>query len=137
MTTRTELERVDEGTLVELVLARDARAWRELVRRYEPMVRRRVRQVVARAAQTLGGRDAVDEIVGDYYLALLEHDMRRLARWAQSARTARLSTWLTLIAGQVAANHVRGRLRAERRTRAIANTVTCDWDTNGAVPFES
>jgi len=128
---------VDEGTLIELVLARDARAWRELVRRYEPQVRGRVRRAVARAARSLGAPDLVDEIVGDYYLALLEHDMRRLARWARGPRTARLATWLTLIAGQVAANHLRGRFRAERRHRAIASTATCDWDTSGAVPFDT
>src|SRR5581483_9637372 len=87
--------KLDESSLVERVLARDERAWHQLVRQFEPTIRTLVSDD--------GGRTPteVDDILGDLWLRLMEYDMRRLRAFAAS-RPAPLSAWLAMQATQVA-----------------------------------
>jgi hypothetical protein len=68
----------DERTLLAAVLRKDARAWAELVRRYEPPVRRAIARVLAAHVTDADARSAVREVVSDVYLGLLERDLCQL-----------------------------------------------------------
>ncbi len=87
--------RPDDSALLERVLARDARAWRDFVREHEPVLREIVRE--------FGDIDEVDDVLGDFWLLLLEDDLRRL----RSVGGADLGRWLAMFVAQVAANHAR------------------------------
>ena len=84
----------DDDDLIVRVLRRDERAWRQLVRRYEPTLR-----------SLLGDDDEVapaqvDDVLGDLWLRLMEDDMRRLRAFAASKSS--LAAWLAMQASQVA-----------------------------------
>jgi DNA-directed RNA polymerase specialized sigma24 family protein len=87
--------RPDDSALLERVLARDQRAWRDLVRRHEPRLRETIGESVA--------EHDVDDVLGDFWLLLLEDDLRRL----RNVGGDDLGQWLAMVAAQVAANHAR------------------------------
>jgi hypothetical protein len=68
----------DERTLLAAVLRREPRAWAELVRRYEPPVRRAIARILAAHVTDVDARDAVREVVANVYLGLLEQDLAQL-----------------------------------------------------------
>jgi hypothetical protein len=68
----------DERTLLAAVLRREPLAWAELVRRYEPPVRRAIGRILAAHVTDADARDAVREVVADVYLGLVERDLLRL-----------------------------------------------------------
>ena len=89
---------IDEAELIERILARDERAWHQLVRHFEPTLR------------ALIGEDeelqpsVIDDVLGDLWLRLMEHDMRRLRSFSAS-KSAPLSAWLAMQATQVVFAH--------------------------------
>src|SRR5262249_42118891 len=95
-------------TLLERVLQRDEKAWRELVRSHEG----RLRVVIAESAEAIHplADDDGDDILGDFWLMLLEDDLRRL----RSFDGDNLVGWLSLLASQVAANAARKLARGPR-----------------------
>jgi len=86
------------------VLARDASAWRVFVAYYDG----RLRAVVQHATETTHPlTDAeIDDVLGDFWLALVANDMRRL-RAFNPERGSALLTWLTFLVAQVACEHIR------------------------------
>jgi hypothetical protein len=91
------------------VLDRDDRAWRRLVADNEATLR----GVVAECAETIRtlADHEIDDALGDFWLFLLEDDLRRLRGFAQSGGED-LDAWLRMMAGEFARKHAR-RLAAE------------------------
>jgi DNA-directed RNA polymerase specialized sigma24 family protein len=73
--------------------------------------------------------DAIEDVIGDFHLAILEEDMRKLRMWYEGPRRARLASWLTMIASQIAVDHIRRACR-ERAARIIADVEPHDDDPN-------
>jgi hypothetical protein len=101
----------DDVALVRAALARDAHAWRKLVDRHHGTLR----AVIAQAAEGIHPitEDQVDDLLGDFWLLLLEDHLRRLRAFLQSD-DADLGGWLALLATQVACNHARKLARGPR-----------------------
>src|SRR5439155_17160307 len=98
---RSKTTTCGDGELLDAVLARDARAWRELVRRYESTLRDAIFDSV------IGEREftetEIDDVLGDFWLLVLEDDLRRL----RGFRGDDLAGWLSMFASQVAVNRLR------------------------------
>jgi excisionase family DNA binding protein len=92
----------DDDGLIVRVLRRDERAWRQLVRRYEPTLR----SLLADDDEVAPAQ--VDDVLGDLWLRLMEDDLRRLRAFAAS-KSAPLSAWLAMQATQVAFAHAQKR----------------------------
>jgi excisionase family DNA binding protein len=91
------------------VLARDEAAWRRFVARFdEPL-----REVVRHATEVIEplDDDQIDDLLGEFWVALLANDMRIL-RAFDPKRGTKLETWLTFQIAQLATEHVQ-RLREE------------------------
>lgn len=95
---------VDDDVLIRATLARDDRAWRELMRRYEPPLRHALRDTHALDDEQL------DDVIGDLWLRLLDDDMQRLQTF--SGRGGSALAFLTMHAAEVA----RARARREKAT---------------------
>jgi hypothetical protein len=104
---RIKLAEIDDTALVALLLTKNEAAWRELVRRYEPVLRGQVGRTLARAMRQVLDSDAVDDVIGDLYLHVLENDMMKLRVWARGQRAGTLAAWLGLLANGIAIDHVR------------------------------
>lgn len=98
---------LSEGALSERMLSHDERAWREFLRRFNPVLRHQIGKVIGRARRTLLANDVIDDILGDLYVDLLERDMRKVRIWVEGPRKARFASWLGMIASQVAIDHIR------------------------------
>lgn len=107
-----EARQLDDAALVEEMLRRDEDAWREFVRRHEPVLRQRIQGALRRMTQALGS-DAVDDVVGDFHLRLIERDMRPLRDWFGGSRRIPLDAWLWMIASALLNNHLRRALNEE------------------------
>src|SRR5258708_13668174 len=92
----------DDDKLLDAVLARDSRAWRELVQRYECRLRDAIREAVTDEHDVT--ESDVDDVLGDFWLLLLEDDLRRL----RGRRASDLGDCPPMLAGQLAANPGRG-----------------------------
>ena len=91
----------DPRELLDKVCARDPRAWRELVRRHD----RQLREAVWESSDEedrISEAD-VDEVLSDFWLLLLEDDLRRLRNF----RGDDLGGWLAMLAVQVASGRAR------------------------------
>jgi DNA-directed RNA polymerase specialized sigma24 family protein len=110
------LQLLPEGELLDLVLARNENAWREFVRRYDGVLRGCARKTMDKAMQSILDSDAIDDVLGDFYLSLVDNDMRKLRRWANGSRKAKLETWLVMIVCGIAIDHIR---RAFSEWRAV------------------
>lgn len=95
MLAREKSNRVDDETLIERVLRRDDRAWRELVNAKEPTLR-----ALLQENEELTPAD-VDDIVAELWLRVLDDDRRRLRRFAVT-RPSSLDAWLAMQMSQVA-----------------------------------
>jgi excisionase family DNA binding protein len=102
----TVIAPADVGEIGELaaVLARDEAAWRRFVGRYDGPLRVVVRHATE-ATHPLTD-DQVDDILGDFWAALITNEMRIL-RAFNPARGATLLTWLTFQVAHVAYEHLR------------------------------
>jgi excisionase family DNA binding protein len=97
---------VDETSELDAVLkrgARDQRAWNAFVRKYDPPLR----AVVRHAAEAVSPLDdaQVGDVLGDFWLRLVENDLRPL-RTFNPSRGSSLLTWLTFHVAQVAYEHL-------------------------------
>ena len=110
-----DLSGVSEQVLVARALARDGRAWRELLRRYGKLILACVARTGKRYGTFLSEAD-VEDVYADVCLRLLAHDMRRLR--AYDPRRAKLSTWIGMVAVQATADHLRA---ISRRPQASAS----------------
>jgi excisionase family DNA binding protein len=111
---------LDEGDLVERVLARDERAWHQLVRRFEPLLR----SLIVESEEFSPSQ--IDDVLGDLWLRLMERDMRRLRAFA-ALQSVPLSAWLAMQVAQVAFDHAQKRhdepeMVALDHVREIADT---------------
>ncbi|GAC1451996.1 MAG: hypothetical protein PVSMB8_11280 [Vulcanimicrobiaceae bacterium] len=93
------------SALLDAVLARDAAAWREFVRRFDKAMRRCVRTVSSRY-QDVETSDDIDDVMSTVYLGFLENDMHKL-RVFDETRGRRLSSWVSLLAIKMAHDHYR------------------------------
>jgi hypothetical protein len=128
--TGTNLRTLADAELARRALTNDDDAWRELVRRFSPVLRDEI-------GKTLGGNkkllcsDSVDEVMGEYWLALLANDREWLRRF--NAKRTKLATWLCVLAWSVTTHH----LRLLRRWRAGTPMDGLDlerepWQNRGA-----
>lgn len=105
-TALTVAEPANVGEIDELtaVLARDDAAWRRFVGRYDGPLRVVVRHATE-ATHPLSD-DQVDDVLGDFWAALIANDMRIL-RAFNPTRGAALLTWLTFQVAHVAYEYLR------------------------------
>jgi RNA polymerase sigma-70 factor, ECF subfamily len=94
-----------EAELLRRTLAREDRAWRELVRRYRPLLIRCIAQITSRYAPHFGPSE-IDEIYAEVLLKLYRDDMRRL-RGFDVSRGTKLGSWLGTIAMRAAYDSLR------------------------------
>lgn len=104
-----ELSRMTDAALLEAVLLRDERAWRELSQRYRPLVYRCAARVLHRHDPG-GSAEDLNEVCGEVWYSLLRDDMHKL-RCYDPARGARLSSWLGMLAVNAACDLLRQRSR--------------------------
>ena len=95
---------LDEVSELAAVLARDEAAWRRFVGRYNESLRAVVRHATE-VTHPLSD-DQVDDVLGDFWLALVANDMRML-RAFNPTRGAALLTWLTFHVAHVVHEHLR------------------------------
>jgi excisionase family DNA binding protein len=106
--TSIQLAKIDDSELLRAVLASDQRAWSELVRRFEPALRQIVREII-------GDDSEADDIVGAFWLRMVEDDMRWLRAFTPSCG-ASLVNWLTIHVSNVAHEQSRKLKRHRKRT---------------------
>jgi RNA polymerase sigma-70 factor (ECF subfamily) len=91
----------------------DERAWRELICRYGPSVRRCITAVTSRFRGVVSSDDE-EEIFSTFCLRLLQNDRSKLAAF-DAGRGASLGTWLGMVAIQTAYDLLRQRRREKNR----------------------
>jgi RNA polymerase sigma-70 factor (ECF subfamily) len=104
-----ELAALADGELLAAVFSRSELAWRELLRRFRPLMFRCIHKVALKHEAHLGAED-INEIFSEVCCNLLRDDMRKLRAW-DPARGSKLSTWLGLLSMNTAYDF----LRANRR----------------------
>jgi RNA polymerase sigma-70 factor, ECF subfamily len=98
-----------DGDLLRRVLSNEATAWGELVRRYRSLVYRCITKITGRYDSVLSSADT-DEIYADVMVTLVRDDMRKL-RLYDASRGTKLSSWIGMIASNVAYDYLRGTAR--------------------------
>lgn len=129
----------DEVLLDRLLKARSEvdrqAAWRELVQRFSRLIASCVRRAFERWRVRPTDED-VDDLVSEVWIALLHDDLRRL-RAFDATRGARLSTFVGLIATNVAIDRLRLRridavsldqLESCERALSVRETITSDLE---------
>lgn len=104
-----ELRGMSDAALLDAALLRDERAWRELARRYRPLVYRCAARVLRRH-DPAGSVEDLNEVCGEVWYSLLRDDMHKLRAY-DPARGARLSSWLGMLAVNAACDFLRQRAR--------------------------
>ncbi|MEO6953740.1 MAG: sigma-70 family RNA polymerase sigma factor [Polyangia bacterium] len=99
------LSTLSDDQLLALTLDRDPRAFEELVARYRGLVYRCILRVTGRYARVLSS-ECVDDIYAESCVLLWAHDLRRLRAY-DPARGMKLASWLGLLAGHAAYDHLR------------------------------
>ncbi len=116
----SDLSPLSDLQLLERVLAHDEAAWRELLRRFRPLMVRCIASALVRHGQP---RFAVseletDEIFADVCIQLLHGNLHKLRSY-DPARGTKLSSWLGLLAIHTAYDH----LRAHRRRPPVSASI--------------
>lgn len=106
------------------VLRGDTAAWRRFVAYYEPRLRALVRDA-AEATELFSDAD-VDDVLGDFWLAVVSDEMRMLRAFKQE-RGADLLTWLALHISHVAHEQM-------QKKTAEPTFVPFDETRHGAAP---
>jgi RNA polymerase sigma-70 factor (ECF subfamily) len=121
----------DEDTvLVEALVANEAWAWREFLRRYDPMLHRCIAGVTRRFAAV--SPCDVSDIHAQLLLSLLANDRAKLRAFDPS-RGSRFSSYLGMLAIHCAYDHLRSVRREPRREElSETNSPVCD----DADPYE-
>lgn len=116
-----------EWTEVELLqgmLMRQGRAWREFHTRYDRLIYRAIHKVTQRFSSVLGSSD-IEEIYALLLCSLNGRDMHKL-RTFEPERGHRLSTWVGLLATNAAWDYLRSLSRQPQRGSAVeAEDVSC------------
>jgi RNA polymerase sigma factor (sigma-70 family) len=99
----------DETRLIRALVSGDENAWRELLLRYRPVIRRSIASVTTRFRSVLSPDDE-QEIFATFCIRLLENDRRRLAAFDPD-RGCSLATWLGMLAVRTAHDLLRQRRR--------------------------
>ena len=99
------LSTLPDDQLLARTLERDPRAFAELVLRYRGLLYRCILRVTGRHARVLSS-ECVDDIYAESCVSLWAHDLRRL-RAFDPTRGMKLSSWLGLLAGHAAYDHLR------------------------------
>lgn len=102
-----------EEELLQRMLVRQGRAWREFHGRYDRLIYRAIHRVTGRFSSVLSNED-VEEIYSTFLLNLLKRDMHKLRRFAPE-RGNRLSTWIGLLATNSAWDYLRSVSRQPQR----------------------
>jgi len=105
-----------ESELLERMLLREGRAWREFHQRYDRLIYRAVHKVTQRFASVLESAD-VEEIYASLLCSLNTRDMHKL-RTFDVSRGHRLSTWVSLLATNAAWDYLRSVSRQPQRAGA-------------------
>src|SRR5262249_32670999 len=95
--------------LLRRTLRNETRAWNELVRRYRALIFRCVSKVLGRYESVLSSAD-IDEVYGEVMMTLVRDGMRKLRRY-DPRRGTKLSSWIGMIATNVAYDYLRGTAR--------------------------
>jgi RNA polymerase sigma-70 factor (ECF subfamily) len=98
-----------DAELLRRVLRAESRAWNELVRRFRSLIYRCVTKVIGRYDSILSSADA-DEVYAEVMMQLVRDDNRKL-RLYDARRGTKLSSWLGMIATNVAYDYLRGTAR--------------------------
>ncbi len=117
MTHPTHETTLDDQALVTRLLRGDAAGWKEFQVRFDRLVRRQVERVCRGFARVLGN-DEMEEIRAEFYLSLVDREMRKL-RLFDPTRGLKLSSWVALLAG----NAARDFLRSHRRRPATLSST--------------
>ena len=113
-----------EVELLERMLLRESRAWREFHQRYDRLIYRAIHKVTQRFASVLGSSD-VEEIYALFLCSLNGRDMHKLRKF-EPERGHRLSTWVGLLATNAALDYLRSLSRQPQRGNAMeAEEVSC------------
>ncbi len=113
----TELE------LLQQMLLREGRAWREFHLRYDRLIYRAIHKVTQRFAAVLSSAD-VDEIYALMMCGLNAREMHKL-RTFEPERGHRLSTWIGLLATNAAWDYLRTVARQPMRGSALEAEDLC------------
>src|SRR5438128_7144966 len=100
---------LDDGALLRELLRGTEAAWREFVRRFDPLVRHHVGGMLV-IYDGMIASDDFDDMVGDFYVKLLANNMRKL-RVYDPSRGRRFASWLRLLAVQTVSDEMEKRLR--------------------------
>jgi RNA polymerase sigma-70 factor, ECF subfamily len=121
-----------DAELLRKVLRHDERSWREFLRRFRPLIYRCISKVTGRYDSVLSSAD-VDEVYAEVLLSLLRDDMRKL-RLYDARRGSKLSSWLGLLATNMAYDFLRGTAR-----RPILDRIdgAPDIDSPDASPLDN
>lgn len=107
----------NEVELLDRMLLREGRAWREFHLRYDRLIYRSIHKVTQRFASVLGSSD-VEEIYALLLMSLNNRDMHKL-RSFEPERGYRLSTWVGLLATNAAWDFLRAVSRQPMRAAAV------------------
>jgi len=122
------LSELTEGELVERLLARDAKGWREFHSRYDRLIHRCIHKVTDRFRRLVGPTE-LEDIYGELLLHLTSDDMRRL-RAFDPAKGSKLGSWIGMLATHAAWDHLR-KLRRQPKADSLdeAIEVSCPQAT--------
>jgi len=113
-----------EVELLERMMLREGRAWREFHLRYDRLIYRSIHKVTQRFAAVLSSAD-VEEIYAMLLMSLNNRDMHKL-RTFEPERGHRLSTWIGLLATNTSWDYLRSVARQPVRGAAIeAESMVC------------
>ena len=119
-----------EGELVERLLARDARGWREFHRRYDRLIHRCIHKVTDRFRRLVGACD-LEDIYGDLLVSLTADDLRRLRAY-DPAKGSKLGSWIGMLATHAAWDHLR-KLRRRPAASSLDEAVELSAETPAPV----
>ncbi len=112
-----------EVELLDRMLLREGRAWREFHSRYDRLIYRSIHKVTQRFSSVLCSAD-VEEIYAQLLMSLNNREMHKL-RTFEPERGHRLSTWIALLATNAAWDYLRSVSRQPVTASAIeAETVS-------------
>lgn len=110
----TDMIALDETQLLNRMLLRDGRAWREFHRRYDRLIYRCIHKVTGRFPGSITSED-VREIYAMFLLGLNKRNMHKL-RTFDPERGNKLSSWVGMLATNCAWDYLRGVARRPQTT---------------------
>lgn len=128
-TIKIDFKNLDETDLVAALLRREDAAWREMIRRYDQVLRHEARKSVKGAVRQVLASDWLDDVIADLHLELLENDMRKIRIWADGPKVARFGSWLGMLVRQAAIDHAR-RAARDLRLKDAPTFAPRDTDPN-------